>query len=346
MGIDKNIIEDYFSELSSSEQNSLLKDLSKIKIDSDCTSILGLRGDALDDRRAECPHCESASYHKNGVDKGSRRYRCNDCSRTFTEYTGTWIAGMHKKEQISGFLKALEMNLSLKRSARETGLDEGTIFIWRHKFLSAHQNISDPKSFKGVTESDESYYLHSQKGKKCKQRPPRFRGGRPTAGLSKNEAVLLTTMDREGNRCYAFAAMGRVTKKDLEHFIGDRISYRTILCTDGLASYKSFSEDHSIEHHAMLASKGERVKGEYHIQSVNNVHGKMKTLYNGILRGVSTKYLQKYANWQKIRDVYKEATIWTKAVLAASMLRVDALRVYNNTEQDYLDIYSPTLFSS
>jgi DNA-directed RNA polymerase subunit RPC12/RpoP len=100
MIIDNKVIIKYFSDLPKLKQNNLLKDLGKVKLDTDCFKVLRLRGDALDNHRAECPHCQSGHYIKNGTDKGSRRYKCKECKRGFTEYKGTWVAGLHKKENI------------------------------------------------------------------------------------------------------------------------------------------------------------------------------------------------------------------------------------------------------
>ena len=50
---------------------------------------------------------------KTEKNKGCRKYKCKDCKRGFTEYTGTWINGIHKKYLIPDFMKTLESNLSL-----------------------------------------------------------------------------------------------------------------------------------------------------------------------------------------------------------------------------------------
>ena len=336
----------YFSSLSQSSQEHLLKSLSRIQIESDYTELLQLRGDALDDKRSECPHCQSPNYYKNGKDKGSRRYKCKDCKRGFTEYTGTWINGIHKKHLIPEFLKTLESSLSLIKSSQETGLDPGTIFNWRHKFLSAQESIENQKPFKGITEVDETFYLQSQKGKKCTDRSPRNRGGRPSRGITNNEASVLTIMDRSGNSAYRFTNMGRISTYDIEKAIGDRTSKRTILCSDGHNSYKSFTSKKKIEHHILNATKGVRVKGNYHIQHINSLHSRMKTFFNYNMRGVSTKYLQKYLNWQRIKDLFKDTTKWIKTVLALSLQKADAITIYNNIEKDYLKIYKPSQLSS
>ena len=57
--IDASQVKTYFSSLSQSSQEHLLKSLSSIQIESDYTELLQLRGDALDDKRSECPHCQS-----------------------------------------------------------------------------------------------------------------------------------------------------------------------------------------------------------------------------------------------------------------------------------------------
>ena len=345
--MDNSQILNYFSSLSNTEQQGLITVLNRAKIDSDYTSLLKLRGDALDDKRAECPHCNSSSYIKNGKDKGSRKYKCKDCKRGFTEYTGTWINGIHKKHLIPSFMKTLESNLSLIKSAKAVGIAETTSFYWRHKFLSSQEpDYEEENTFKGITESDETHYHHSQKGNKCTHRAPRSRGGRPSRGITNDEATVLTMMDRAGHSLYKFTNMGRIAADELEQAVKNRITQRTILCTDGHSSYKSFAKKQNIEHHILNASKGERVKGDYHIQHVNSLHSRMKNFFNYQLRGVSTKYLQKYLNWQKIKDQFKDSTQWIKTVLTISLQNANAIKIYKNIEKDYLEIYKTAQIQS
>lgn len=330
----------YFSDLSDSNQQALLTDLNRSKIASDYSNLLKLRGDSLDDKRAECPYCKGFNFSKNGKDKGSRKYKCKDCKRGFTEYTGTWINGVHKKHLIPLFMKTLEVSLSLVKSSKEIGISEPTVFSWRHKFLSSQEADDDQeKPFKGITEIDETFYHHSQKGKQCTSRAARKRGGRLSRGITKQEATVLTTMDRAGNSLYQFTNMGRVSLSELENALENRITERTILCSDGHNSYKALAKKQGIEHHILNASKNERVKGDHHIQHINSLHSRMKSFFNYKLRGVSTKYLQKYLNWQKIKDEFKDSTQWIKTMLSRSLQRADALNIYKNIEKDYVKIY-------
>ena len=84
----------YFKNLDLSTQELFLREIQTLSSSINHIEIIKLHGDALDDRRAECPHCDSFHYIKAGVDKKSRRYQCKDCMRTFTEFTGTWVAGI------------------------------------------------------------------------------------------------------------------------------------------------------------------------------------------------------------------------------------------------------------
>ena len=339
-------IKEFFLSLTDQDQESILKDLNVIRLSSNYSNLYKLRGDALDDRRGSCPHCQSNSYIKQGKEKGSRRYKCKSCLKRFTEHTGTWINGIHKKHLIPEFMNTVELGLSLIEASKRIGVDPFTVFQWRHKFLSSFESVGDQKPFNGITESDETYFLHSQKGKKCEHRQARCRGGRPSRGITNDEASILTTMDREANISYQFTNMGRMTAKELEDSIGDKINEKTVLCSDGSSSFKAFASKTNIEHHVLNASKGQRVKGNYHIQHINSAHSRMKTFFNHNLKGVSTKYIQKYLNWQKIKDKFKDSIDWVRIVLSMSLLRTDAIKIFNNIENQYLKIYLTPQISS
>ena len=146
-------------------------------------------------------------------------------------------------------------------------------------------------------------------------------------------------MDRAGNSLYQFTNMGRISVAEIENAVEDRITERTILCSDGHNSYKALAKRYTIEHHILNVSKEERVKGTYHIQHVNSLHSRMKNFFNYQLRRVSTKYLQKYLNWQRIKDKLKDASQWIKTMLTISLQRPDALNIFQNIEMEYSKIY-------
>jgi transposase-like protein len=55
--------------------------------------------------------------------------------------------------------------LSLREASSELGVHHVTLFYWRHKVLSALEQIQI-EQFEGILEVDETYFLFSEKGKK------------------------------------------------------------------------------------------------------------------------------------------------------------------------------------
>lgn len=161
--MDKAEIKAALLSLSVEERSSLLSEIEhETKSGS---SILEIRRKQLNDKIGSCPHCGSRKYRKHGIDKGSQRYYCNGCKRTFTEYTGTWLSGIHRKELVGDYLKLMEQELSLDKIRDRLGINKKTAFDWRHKVLSGLENV-DKGSFKGITASDDTFFLQSSKGRK------------------------------------------------------------------------------------------------------------------------------------------------------------------------------------
>lgn len=90
----------------------------------------------LDNKQGQCPHCGSVKYWKYGVDKSSKRYKCKEYKLTFTEYTGTWLANIHKKHLAGDYIKLMNEEKSLDKIKEELDINEKTAFDWRHKILS------------------------------------------------------------------------------------------------------------------------------------------------------------------------------------------------------------------
>ena len=43
-----------------------------------------------------------------GINKGVQRYKCKGCNCTFTSFTGTWMAQIHKKDKLADYLKLMQ----------------------------------------------------------------------------------------------------------------------------------------------------------------------------------------------------------------------------------------------
>ncbi len=302
--MEKEALKRALLELSYIERASLLKEVEQSSTKEDIS--ISTRRVKLDNKQGQCPHCGSFKYQKFGTDKGSKRYRCKECKRTFTEYTGTWLSKIHKKSLTGAYLKLMGEEKSLDKIKIELGINKKTAFDWRHKILSGIESTGK-WTFQGITESDETFFLESGKGKKQNSRDPRKRGGNAQQrGISNEQVSVIVTADRVSKIDMSVARLGRIKKMDIEKAIGERISPRTILCSDSHVSYKGFAKDKKIEHHAIRSDLKQHVKKKiYHVQYVNSIDSRLKKWIENRFMGVSTKYLQKYLNWFRLKEMLK-----------------------------------------
>jgi transposase-like protein len=160
--------------LSKEEQLQLIVNLTYSQ-DSE-TGVFRSRGKALINKQDSCPHCGGKHYIRFGTARGAQRFRCKDCGKTFNEYSGTWLEGIHKKSLAEPYMSLMIEHNSLDKIRKELNINKKTAFDWRHKILSSYeQNTGD--DFEGIVESDETFFGHSEKGSRHLNRPPRKRGG-------------------------------------------------------------------------------------------------------------------------------------------------------------------------
>jgi transposase-like protein len=335
--MERSKIKEALLSLTFDERKALLAEIEQE--DELSISFLGGRRDRFNNKINSCPHCSSKKYRKHGKDKGSQRYYCNSCKRTFTEYTGTWLAGIHKKDLVPGYLQLMEQELSLDKIKERLRINKKTAFDWRHKILSGIENI-DKGNFKGITESDDTFFLQSSKGQKLEDRKPRKRGGSASKrGISNEQVAVIVTADRDSELDLTVVRFGRIRKVDIDGAIGQRISKETILCSDSHVSYKGFAIDNEIEHHAIRADLKQYVKQKvYHVQHVNSIDSRLKKWIDYQFYGVSTKYLQKYLNWFKAKEKLKKSQEFLKDFTNKSLEDITARNRYQMISQSYLEL--------
>jgi transposase-like protein len=291
--------------LPATEQSQLINELNGQSVKQDYISV---RREKLINKQTGCPHCNSLKYYRYGKDKGSIRFMCKECKRTFTEYSGTWLAGIHKKGLVNDYLDLMHEQKSLDKIKSALHINKKTAFDWRHKILSSFQEI-EKQDFNGIIESDETFFLQSDKGSRNLKHKGRKRGGTSSKrGISDDQVAVIVTADRKGTMDLTVATMGRIEKKDIQNAIGSRISKGSILCTDGHVSYKGFAKDSNLSQIVLRADLKQHVKqGIYHIQNVNSLHNRVKKWIDSTFWGVSTKYLQNYMNWFRIEQAFRKS---------------------------------------
>ena len=267
-----------------------------------------------------CPHCGSTAVCKNGHQKdGTQRYICKDCRKSFVATTNSIAFGTRKDLSVwREYIKYMILGLSLREAAGFCGISCTTAFVWRHKILDALQHMADEVVLDGIVEADEKFYSISYKGNHKKSKTFKMpREPRKTVekdkkrGISKQKVCVLCAVNRNGLSVAKIGNLGRASAKDLHFVFDNRIHPDAVLCTDGLNSYRPFTEEAGLK---LVQTKGtESRRGEYNIQHINSYHSQLTTFLNRF-RGVSSKYLNNYLVWHNFAN-YAKNTPEEKQVL-------------------------------
>jgi len=265
--------------------------------DGGCASISDI--EARFAEKPRCPHCKGFEVKKWGTANRLKRYRCKACKATFNALSGTALAHLHKRNLWSGHAQALAEGVSLRKAAARLNIHLETAFRWRHRFLKAPKALK-PKALEGTVEADETYFLYSEKGSRKLKRPARKRGGKASKrGLSSEQVPVLIARDR--TKATVDGILPDRSMVSISAVLSPLIAKTAVLVCDAAAAYCAFAAQENLAHVTINLSAGERVKGVYHIQNVNNYDSRLK----GWMRrfnGVATKYLDSYLGWHRASD--------------------------------------------
>jgi len=241
-----------------------------------------------------CPHCYQPAKRW-GKLSGLQRYRCKSCGKTFNALTKTSFARLRFKEKWKKASQAILEGQTIRDAADMLGVSVDTSFRWRHRFLEGLSNQGHPE-LGGIVEIDETLFHESNKGQRHLPRTARKRGEKASSpGRGEEQVVVCIARDR--NKQTAHLVSQRMNKEKVEELLDPIIQPDSVLCSDGLKSYKSYTLKKRVQHIVLNTSTNERVKeGVFHIQNVNAYHSRLKTWMVGF-NGVATKYLGNYIEW-------------------------------------------------
>lgn len=305
----KNIYED-FDELPKSEQLHLFQAIKESLFPEPKEDIANMLGDIREVRFSgglACVHCGSVSIKRNGKYRSRQRYLCKDCGKSFNDMTASPISGIHHPHKWLKYFQLMVDGVTLPKIAIELDIHVSTAFYWRHKILNALHSLGF-STLKGIIESDETYFLESDKGKKSiTHRKPRKRGGKAKKrGISNEQISVVVAQDRNGNIFSKVAGRGRITADQIDQILSKSLDNDIVLCTDASTNYKSFEKKKGISHEILNANKGVRVKkGIFHIQHVNAYHQRLKKWMERF-NGVGTKYIDNYLFWFRFLELHKQ----------------------------------------
>lgn len=249
---------------------------------------------------ATCPHCASLRVIRHGHANGLQRYRCCECTKTFSALTGTPLNGLHKRGKWLDQAQALQDGQTLRKVAQALNIHLGTAHRWRHRFLALPMAIQ-PKALTGIAEADETMFLLSFKGKRSGlDRKARKRGGKASKrGLSNEQVPVLVARDRAGVTMDCVLKAMDITS--LSAALKPFVCKDVVLCTDGSKALAGAARELGVEHHAVNLSAGVRVDGAWHVQNVNAYHSRLKSWVRKFC-GVATCYLPSYLGWFRALD--------------------------------------------
>ena len=126
--------------------------------------------------------------------------------------------------------------------------------------------------------------------------------------MSDEQAAVIATCDRSGNKDFKVSTKGRISKKDVAKALKGKIEKAEVLCTDSHRSYTVFAKGVKLEHKKFKASKGQRVFEKiYHVQNVNCMDKRLRSFMDRF-HGVASKYLQNYLNRFLVLEKVKHST--------------------------------------
>ncbi len=323
-------IKELINQLSFEEQEQLSEYLSECQN----KHILDFQDIALEQVNS-CPHCKSIKIIQWGNYKGTKRFMCKKCNRTFTPNTGSIFYHLKKSDEFIKYFTLMfsEDFNSLQSLSSRLCISKKTAFDWRHKILISLGSKSP--NFKSITEMDGVWFLYSQKGRKG-LKYSRKRGGSRRRGDNDFQAKVLITKERGGVSDMSLLKIGRLSKSDISRKLSQKFEPTSILVSDKHSSISSFAKSENIRHETFTAKN--HVKDKlWHVQTVNNIASSLKTRINYWLRGVSTKYLQNYITWYAIRDKYKKSKEKVKNVITDSISNRKAWDMFTNIEKLYKD---------
>lgn len=326
-----------FSKLPSTAQSSLLDELLQ---ESELKKIILSDADkevTAKRNKKPCPHCHSSKVYKRGKQKGVQMYSCRDCSKWYSETTGTALYEIKLKTKWQTYLGCMEQGMPIKKIAKELGICIQTSFDWRHKILSSLEQFV-PENLSEEVECDELELPLSNKGERNLGRNARKRGTDFKRNQGKDEITVIqviTAVERSGKKYLKAVETKRLSKEEITKVFDGKLNKETILITDKHPSYKAFAKDNpSIKHKTLLARDHVDKKDKtIHLQKVNNVHSQVRKFLRPF-NGVSSKYLQNYLNWYAYVDQINNSKTTLKNWFIAILMSDQAYHLFELFKQN------------
>lgn len=273
-------------------------------------------GSSVNDRIVEiraaerpcCAWCGHAHVIRWGRAHGLPRFRCKACRGTFNPLSGTSLSGLKKRNRWGRHAECLRRGAVLREVAATCGVHISTAHRWRHRFL--RETVRQGPEISGIVEADETWVARSAKGQASLReswgREPRQRASdQHLPGRSREQVFVVVARDRSGNTCDG--VLDQVSVRGLSELLGPRLAPDAVLCSDGWKAYGGAAKQLGVQHEVLNGVLRQRKRGAFHLQNVNNYHGRWKGWMDRF-HGVATSYLPNYVAWYRHLDARRGET--------------------------------------
>lgn len=256
----------------------------------------------------KCPFCNSFNFKKNGHKNGTQRYYCKNCNKFFSITTNT-ILNYAKVTywQLKEIIKCILDNKPILEICEQVQMSSTQVYYIEIKIFKAleitHKNIK----LKGIVEADEKYFRISFKGTKAENMPRKSKHSGSQnlkIGINKELACVLVAIDETDNIIIEVVGNGPASTNMIEKGLGGKIEEGSILVTDSKSSYINFAKNNNLILKQIPDGKY-TVEGNYNLSNVNQLILELENYINHVKKGVSTKHLQQYCNYNKYRKILK-----------------------------------------
>ncbi len=256
-----------------------------------------------------CPRCGSipGPYRLQSKPGSSTRrgvWKCRACRRQFTVTVGTifedshiplskWLLAIH-------LLCASKKGISAHQLHRMLGITYKSAWFMAHRIRYAMTQPPLVDKLKGIVEADETFVGGKVRG----ERGP-YAGGK---------VPVLSLVQRKG-RVRSFP-IERVTAKNLRAVMRQHIDPSATVMTDEHKPYRVFAGDFA-DHQTVNHSEREYVRGEAHVNTVENFFSIFKRGLVGVYQHVGKRHLHRYLGEFDFRYNSRDVKDGERAVAAA-----------------------------
>lgn len=285
---------DFFNSMSVKE----LTDIKKILINVFNKKVID---EIEEDKYPDCPKCMYYIVIKKGFTTNkTQRFQCTKCKKTYIKNTNKILHYSKKmKYKLIDFIKYEFDGLSLRSISKKLSISLKTAFQWRTKLNQIYSKLYKNTLFKGTFYADQKLFRINLKGTKP-QNMPRESKKTSHSVKSRKELVLVETAIDNNNLLAEVIGVCKPKSKDLLNLYKDKVISNITMVTDGERSYKETVYELSLHREKVINGYN---KKRFNLNKINNFHSHMELEFSK-KRGISTRHLQGYMNYFKVKWLY------------------------------------------